>query len=77
MSNIMNNYFTEITEHVTSNQTQLVTQSLENVHCNEIINFCYATEEEVKKEIINISFRKVTRLGDIPAKLLKANTHEF
>ena len=33
---------------------------------------CYATEEEDKKEILNISSKKVPRMGDIPAKVLKA-----
>ena len=50
---------------------------LANFHCNEVFNFCYATEEEVRKEILNLSSKKATRIGDIPVKELKTNINIY
>ena len=35
------------------------------------LNLSKVTESKVKKEILNLSSKKVTRDGDIPAKILK------
>ena len=46
-------------------------QSLENIieaFTLHIFNFCHATEEEIKKEMLNLSPKKVIRIGDIPVK---------
>ena len=44
-----------------------------NFHHRETLNFRYVTVKEVKKELMNLSSKKVTRKGDIPAKILKDN----
>ena len=44
---------------------------LANFHHRQTFNFCYVSAKEVKKELMNLSSKKVTRKGDIPAKILK------
>ena len=44
---------------------------LANFHSKSTLNFSKVTEGEVKKEILNLSSKKATKNGDIPAKILK------
>ena len=44
---------------------------LANFHHRQAFNFCYVSVKEVKKELMNLSSKKATRKGDIPAKILK------
>ena len=37
----------------------------------------HPTDEEAKKEILNLSSKKVTRIDDIRAKVLKTNTNIY
>ena len=40
-------------------------------HHRQTFNFHYVSVKEVKKELMNLSSKKATRKGDIPAKILK------
>ena len=44
---------------------------LANFHSYSKSNFSKVTESEVRKEILNLSTKKTTKNGDIPAKILK------
>ena len=44
---------------------------LANFHHRQTFNFRYVSVKEVQKELINLSSKKVTRKGDIPAKIFK------
>ena len=44
---------------------------LANFHSYSTLNFSKVTESEVRKEILNLSTKKATKNGDIPAKILK------
>ena len=44
---------------------------LANFHHRQTFNFRYVSVKEVKKELMNLSSKKATRKGDIPAKILK------
>ena len=44
---------------------------LANFHHRQTFNFRYVSVKEVKKELMNLSSKKVPRKGDIPAKILK------
>ena len=44
---------------------------LANFHSYSTLNFSKVTESEVRKEILNLSSKKATKNGDIPAKILK------
>ena len=44
---------------------------LANFHSYSLLNFSKVTESEVKKEILNLSAKKATKNGEIPAKILK------
>ena len=44
---------------------------LANFHSYSTLNFSKVTESEVRKEILNLSTKKTTKNGDIPAKILK------
>ena len=44
---------------------------LANFHSYGTLNFSKVTESEVRKEILNLSTKKATKYGDIPAKILK------
>ena len=44
---------------------------LANFHHRQNFNFRYASVKEVTKELMNLSSKKATRKGDIPAKILK------
>ena len=44
---------------------------LANFHDRQTFNFRYVNVKEVKKELMNLSSKKATRKGDIPAKILK------
>ena len=44
---------------------------LANFHHRQTFNFRYVSVKEVKKELMNLSSKKVTRKRDIPAKILK------
>ena len=42
-----------------------------NFHSYSTLNFSKFTERKVRKEILNLSSKNVTKNGDIPAKILK------
>ena len=42
-----------------------------------MFNFPNVTEEEIKNEILNLSSKKSTKKGDIPAKVLKDNINGY
>ena len=44
---------------------------LANFHSKSTLNFSKVTVGEIKKEILNLSSKKATKNGDIPAKILK------
>ena len=44
---------------------------LANFHSYSTLDFSKVTESEVRKEILNLSTKKATKSGDIPAKILK------
>ena len=44
---------------------------LANFHSYSTFNFSKVTESEVRKEILNLSTKKATKNGNIPAKILK------
>ena len=44
---------------------------LAKFHPYNTLNFSKVTESEVRKEILNLSTKKATKNGDIPAKILK------
>ena len=44
---------------------------LANFHSYSTLDFSKITETEVRKEILNLSTKKATKSGDIPAKILK------
>ena len=44
---------------------------LANFHSKSSLKFNSVSELDVKKEILNLSSKKATRKGDIPAKILK------
>ena len=44
---------------------------LANFHHRQTFSFCYVSVKEVKKELMNLYSKKVTKKGDIPAKILK------
>ena len=43
---------------------------LANFHHRQTFNFRYVSVKEVKNELMNLSSKKVTRKGNIPAKIL-------
>ena len=50
---------------------------LANVHSYSTLNFSKVTESEVRKEILNLSTKKATKNGDIPAKILKKSVGNY
>ena len=46
---------------------------LANFHHRQSFNFHYVSVKEVKKELINLSSKKATRKGDIPAETINLN----
>ena len=44
---------------------------LANFQSYSTLNFSKVTEREVRKEILNLSSKKATKSGDIPAQILK------
>ena len=44
---------------------------LANFHSYSTLNISKVPESEVRKEILNLSSKKATKNGDIPAKILK------
>ena len=65
IANIMNNYFTNITTH------------LANFHSKSSLRFNSVSKLDVKKEILNLSSKKATTKGDIPAKILKSSIKAY
>ena len=53
------------------NQMSVQRIKLANFHSYSTLNFSKVTESEVRKEILNLSSKKATKNGDIPAKILK------
>ena len=50
---------------------------LANFHSYSTLNFSKVTESEVRKEILNLSTKKATKNGDIPAKILKKSVNIY
>ena len=50
---------------------------LANFHSYSILNFSKVTESKVRKEILNLSTKKATKNGDIPAKILKKSVEIY
>ena len=85
IANTMNNYFKGITSHLNLkpdqiNHSENLANIIENLKNHESIqriklaNFHHretVSVKEVKKELMNLSSKKVTRKADIPAKILK------
>ena len=80
IANIMNNYFTNITTHLKLKPSKIdpkanlesiidTFQNHESVQRIKLAN--------VKKEILNLSSKKATRKGDIPAKILKNSINTY
>ena len=72
----MNRYFTNITKHMNLKANKISHKSvhrikLANFHSYSTLHFSKLTESEVRKEILNLSTKKATKNGDIPAKILK------
>ena len=44
---------------------------LANFHSYSSLNISKVTESEVRKDILNLSSKKVTENGDIPVKIIK------
>ena len=49
---------------------------LANFHHRQTFNIRYVSVKEVKKELMNLSSKKVTRKGDIPAKIYQ-RTYDY
>ena len=47
------------------------------IHSKSSLKFNAVSELDVKKEILNLSSKKATRKGDIPAKLLKTSVNAY
>ena len=50
---------------------------LANFHSCSTLNSSKVTESQVRKEILNTSSKKVTKNGDIPAKVLKKSVNIY
>ena len=50
---------------------------LANFHSKSSLKFNSVSELDVKKEILNLSSKKATRKGDIPAKMLKNSINVY
>ena len=50
---------------------------LANFHSCSTLNSSKVTESQVRKEILNISLKKVTKNGDISAKVLKKSVNIY
>ena len=50
---------------------------LANFHSKSSLKFNGVSELDVKKEILNLSCKKATRKGDIPAKILKNSINTY
>ena len=50
---------------------------LANFHSYSTLNFPKVNESEVRKEILNLSTKKATKNGDIPAKILKKSVNIY
>ena len=53
------------------NHESLQRIKLANFHSKSSLKFNSISELDVKKEILNLSSKKATRKGDIPAKIIK------
>ena len=80
IANITDNYFTNIATHLKLKPTKIDdkanVESIINIFqkhesIKRKLKFNSVSELDVKKKILNLSFKKVTRKGDIPAKILK------
>ena len=75
----INNYFTNITAHLKLKPTKTdpKAKTLENFHSKSSLKFNSISKLDVKKEILNLSSKKATRKGDIPANTLKNNINAY
>ena len=65
------NYSKNLTIENLKNHESIQRIALANFRHRQTFNFRYVSVKEVKKELMNLSSKKVTRKGDIPAKILK------
>ena len=59
------------------NHKSLQRIKLANFHSYSTLKFSKVTESEVRKEILNLSPKKATKNGDIPAKILKKSVNIY
>ena len=59
------------------NQESVQRIKLANFHSKSSLTFNSVSELDVKKEILNLSSKKATRKGDIPAKTLKSSINAY
>ena len=57
--------------HTFQNHESVQRVKLANFHSKSSLKFNSVSELDVTKEILNLSSKKATRKGDIPAKILK------
>ena len=87
VANIMNNYFTNITSHLKLKPSKIdpktnlesiidTFQNRESVQRTSL-KFNSVSELDFKKEILNLSSKKATRKGDVPAKILKNSINAY
>ena len=78
IANIMNYYFINITTYLKLKPTKIdpkvnLVQRIRsaNFHSKSSLKLNSVSELDVKNEILDLSFKKATRKGDNPAKILK------
>ena len=50
---------------------------LANLHSKSGLKFNSVSEHDIKKEILNLSYKKATRKADIPVKILKTSINAY
>ena len=50
---------------------------LANLHSKSSLKFNSVSEHDIKKEILNLSYKKATRKADIPVKILKTSINAY
>ena len=59
------------------NHKSVQRMKLANFHSHSTLKFSKVTESEVRKEILNLSTKKATKNGDIPAKILNKSVNIY
>ena len=71
------NIYLESIRDTFQNHESVQRSKLESFHSKSSLKFNSVSELDVKKEILNLSFKKATRKGDIPAKILKNSINAY